>query len=282
MKHDLVHGGAVDGVDASTVVGQEESLQRGDAVAQHFLRAVPGYIQSDIRRGTVGVGIEMPMIGLVDMRLSVIIRVFSVHAGPLVAGHLQIATACGGCLMPKWTVFFVGFFGEYFIEVRQMVGRIAPLGFRNELDELVVGIPHGLAVVAFALMDAISQDLASPCGIFVDILAITPATGGEEQVHREIFLAVRCRTIRVRRTVRRDRPCEIMRMMTVLHVHVTHYPAPQLVEYVLTVVLQGDHHRIAHTLGTYIVVAGVHHIGKTFVVLPIEFVRTFENFMPDL
>ena len=31
-----------------------------------------------------------------------------------------------------------------------------------------------------------------------------------------------------------------------------------------------------------IVVAGVHHIGKTFVVLPIEFVRTFENFMPDL
>ena len=53
--------------------------------------------------------------------------------------------------MPKWTVFFVGFFGEYFIEVRQMVGRIAPLGFRNELDELVVGIPHGLAVVAFAL-----------------------------------------------------------------------------------------------------------------------------------
>ena len=91
------------------------------------------------------------MIGLVDMRLSVIIRVFSVHAGPLVAGRLQIATACGGCLMPKWTVFFVGFFGEYFIEVRQMVGRIAPLGFRNELDELVVGIPHGLAVVAFAL-----------------------------------------------------------------------------------------------------------------------------------
>ena len=73
-----------------------------------------------------------------------------------------------------------------------------------------------------------------------------------------------------------------MRMMTALHVHVTHYPAPQLVEYVLTVVLQGDHHRIAHTLGTYIVVAGVHHIGKTFVVLPIEFVRTFENFMPDL
>ena len=77
MKHDLIHGGAVDGVDASTVVGQEESLQRGDAVAQHFLRTVPGCIQSDIRRGTVGVGIEMPMIGLVDMRLSVIIRVFS-------------------------------------------------------------------------------------------------------------------------------------------------------------------------------------------------------------
>ena len=77
MKHDLVHGGAVDGVDASTVVGQEESLQRGDAVAQHFLRTVPGCIQPDIRRGTVGVGIEMPMIGLVDMRLSVIIRVFS-------------------------------------------------------------------------------------------------------------------------------------------------------------------------------------------------------------
>lgn len=41
MKHDLVHGGAVDSVDASTVVGQEESLQRGDAVAQHFLRTVP-------------------------------------------------------------------------------------------------------------------------------------------------------------------------------------------------------------------------------------------------
>ena len=127
MKHDLVHGGAVDGVDASTVVGQEESLQRGNAVAQHFLRTVPGCVQSDIRRGTVGVGIEMPMIVLVDMRLSVIIRVFSVHAGLFVAGRLQIATACGGCLMPKWTVFFVGFFGEYFIEVRQMVGRIGKI-----------------------------------------------------------------------------------------------------------------------------------------------------------
>ena len=142
MKHDLIHGGAVDGVDASTVVGQEESLQRGDAVAQHFLRTVPLHpVRYSPQYGSVG--IEMPMIGLVDVRLSVIIRVFSVHAGPLVAGRLQIATACGGCLMPKWTVFFVGLFGKYFIEVRQMVGRITPLGFRNELDKLVVGIPHG-------------------------------------------------------------------------------------------------------------------------------------------
>ena len=45
-----------------------------------------------------------------------------------------------------------------------------------------------------------------------------------------------------------------MSMMTVHHVHVLHDPSPQTIEHILSAILHCEHHRVAHALGTYIIV----------------------------
>ena len=73
-----------------------------------------------------------------------------------------------------------------------------------------------------------------------------------------------------------------MSMMTVHHVHVLHDPSPQTIEHILSAILHCEHHRVAHALGTYIIVTGVHHIAKSVFRLPIEFIGPLENLVPDL
>ena len=161
-----------------------------------------------------------------------------------------------------------------------MVGRVGPFGFRDELDQMVLRIPHRVALAILAPVHAGMQDRAGVAGVLVHALAIAPAPGGQEQRHREVLLAVGGRAVGVRHAAEVHGPGEVALVQALGHEHVLHDPAPQLVEHVLAVVLHGDHHRIAHAFGAHVVVAGVHHVAKALVVLPVDLVRTFEHLGP--
>ena len=161
-----------------------------------------------------------------------------------------------------------------------MVGRVGPFGFRDELDQMVLRVPHRIAFTVLALVHAGVEDRAGVAGVLVHAFAVAPLRGGQEQVHREVFLAVRGRTVGVRYAAGVHRPGEVALVQALGHEHVFHDPTPQLVEHVLAAVLHGDHHRVAHALGAHVVVAGVHHVPQAFVVLPVDLVRAFEHLIP--
>ena len=73
VQHGLVHRRAVDRVDAGAVVFEEETLQTRIRIAQLGHDAVPQAVQPDVAGGAVGVGIEVPVVALVDMRRAIIV-----------------------------------------------------------------------------------------------------------------------------------------------------------------------------------------------------------------
>ncbi|MMZ62870.1 hypothetical protein D1872_250960 [compost metagenome] len=107
-----------------------------------------------------------------------------------------------------------------------MIGRVRKLAVRDELDQLVVPIPHRIPFAVLSFMQAGAQQFPRLFAIIERRFPIPPAVGGKKQRHRKILLPVRGRPVRQSGSVRRAGPGEITGILSLRHVHVFHGPFP--------------------------------------------------------
>ena len=222
-------------------------------------------VHRDICDCTIGITV-IPVVAAEDLlmlavRGSVIIRILCRQSGIRMTGFMQIGTACFCSTFPELPILLICVFRKEFVEMRQMVRRIAEIQSRYKFDQFVGRLPHRITRMSrFSFMHTLMQDRFCLPAVIKNALSVSPSSRCKEQCHSKILFPVRCRAIRIPCAVQSAGPCKVILSRSFIHVHISSCPLPQTVKFFFLIHLYTNHHPIRHALGSRIMITGILHI----------------------